>query len=149
MADPISITSTAAGLVSLGIQVYDGLSKYLGAIKARAEELSSARRQADTLRSLLTAIEAALPSFRTEHAAETSPAQACLQACQTELGNLRAALSELEDKTSQQLAGMRGKIAEGKRKLTYPFHRERLERLEQRIHSVNSSLQLAIEHLHL
>lgn len=44
MSDPLSVAGTAVGIASLGIQVCQGLIKYLQAVNDRNEEIKDAVR---------------------------------------------------------------------------------------------------------
>ncbi|KAI0436105.1 hypothetical protein F4803DRAFT_252114 [Xylaria telfairii] len=133
----------ATGVISLGLQVAGGLSNYLDAVKGRSEELSLAKQEATNMKDLILTIQDLLPQVKT-----TSPTSATLidrhvQSCNTEIGALQGLLSELSQPASSS-SGIRLKLAEHKQKLTYPFNRTHLSRLEERLVKVNSTLQTAL-----
>jgi hypothetical protein len=62
MADPLSIIGTAAGLVSLGLQVYGGIKDYLDAIQTSQEDIAGIHRHATGLKDALDAIGGVIQS---------------------------------------------------------------------------------------
>jgi len=146
MSDPISIAGTASGLVSLGIQVYGGLNTYLNAVKSRDEDLASARRLADSLRASLRVIDASIQTLQQRYTTPTDTVTKCLQACQTELHALETLLADIEDSNAKS-TGLKGKLKDGKKKLSYPFHQPTLHKVEASVSRVNAVLQTAIQTL--
>ncbi|KAF4485453.1 hypothetical protein CGGC5_v008467 [Colletotrichum fructicola Nara gc5] len=57
MADPLGIAGTAAGLVSLGLQLYGEIFKYIKAVNGREDDLKAARKNAEILKKCLLAIK--------------------------------------------------------------------------------------------
>ena len=145
MADPLSIVGTAAGLVSLGLQLYGGLSDYIDGVKCSREEIVSAARRLESFKDCLHAIESALPGL---HSLEGLPSVIrCIRLCEEQMAELATLLGEVME---QPLGGqLRDRIARQKQKLVYPFRREKLRRLEDRLNSLNSTLSTAVQGLHL
>ncbi|KAF4915201.1 hypothetical protein CGCVW01_v010389 [Colletotrichum viniferum] len=142
MAEPVGITGTAAGLVSLGLQLYGEISSYLAAYKGRKQDLDFAKLQCDNLKRCIDAINsAALPP--------TSDAlTASLQSCQKELDALNDLVKRFQDPSSPA-ATLSRKLRERGKKLAYPFQREGLRELKERLESTVPVLQLATQTLGL
>lgn len=147
MSDPISIAGTAAGLVSLGIQVYQGLVFYIDSVKGRKEDLLTVASETQNLRNIVASIQNMKPSFQApEHQHITSSVVTpALDACDRELRALGDFLAELTAPPTGSLA----KIQDQTRKITYPFKRGILDRLEKRLQSANGVLQTATTTLQL
>ncbi|CZS86058.1 unnamed protein product [Fusarium graminearum] len=62
MSDPLSVAGTAVGIASLGIQVCQGLIKYLQAVNDRNEEIKDAVRDVKQVLSLLDNLNNTLPN---------------------------------------------------------------------------------------
>ncbi len=148
MADPVSILGTASGVVSLGIQVWAGLNTYLEAVKDRRRDLDSAYRELQSLRAALDVIQAAIPRLQTRYPTPTSTVTKCLGSCQTELQALQEVLVGLQDSATPP-SDLKGKIKEGKKKLSYPFHRPSVERVQTRLARANAAFQTALQVLNL
>ena len=56
MSDPLSVAASAAGLLSLGIEVYKGLKWYLVSVKGRKEEIQHALRDVEKLHPILSSL---------------------------------------------------------------------------------------------
>ncbi|KAJ3956031.1 hypothetical protein N0V92_007428 [Colletotrichum tropicale] len=142
MAEPVGITGTAAGLVSLGLQLYGEISSYLAAYKGRQQDLDFAKLQCDNLKRCIDAINSAsLPP--------TSDAlTATLQSCQKEFDALNDLVKGLQGPFSPA-ATLSDKLREKGKKLKYPFQREGLRELKERLESTVPVLQLATQTLGL
>ncbi|KAI1358400.1 hypothetical protein F5Y08DRAFT_350876 [Xylaria arbuscula] len=127
MADPLSVAGVILGVVSLGLQVADGLSKYLDGVGGRTEELNSTKQRGDE--------NAPGPAFLVERH---------VKSCDTELSALYTLVSKLSQPDAT-IAGIQRLTSEHARKLTYPFNRSHIGRLEKRLDRVNSALQLALQ----
>ncbi|RYP90381.1 hypothetical protein DL770_003528 [Monosporascus sp. CRB-9-2] len=142
MADPVSVVGLVAGLASLGIQVCGGITDYLDAVKSRAEDVASARRQAQCFKSVLQIIQTTVTQVDSNHRVSTTAVVECIKSCETELRTLESFVSELTgDVTSP--ANFKDKIKEQSRKLSYAFNRSKLDQLEARLARANGIFQTA------
>ncbi|RYP22652.1 hypothetical protein DL765_001502 [Monosporascus sp. GIB2] len=148
MADPISIVGLAAGLASLGIQICGGITGYLDAIKCRADDIASVRRQVKSFESVLAVIQTALNQVDSSHQVSAAAVAECFQSCETELKALDTFISELTGGVKSQV-NFRDKLEEQTRKLTYPFNRSKLNQLEDKLDRVNGIFQTALQGLGL
>jgi hypothetical protein len=148
MADPLSIIGTATGLVSLGLQVYGGIKDYLDAIQTSQEDIAGIRRHATGLKDALDAIAGVIRS-RSLNSPTSAPAVlSCLLSCHAELNALSGVLAELISSPSTSSTNtLRTKISEGKRKLTYPFKRSNILKLEDSLRNANLTLHTALHAL--
>ena len=76
MADPLSITGVAVGLVSLGLEVCQGLTEYYESWKTHDDDIRRALEKIDSLSSTLRALEGILnqpdvSSLSTAHNAQS------------------------------------------------------------------------------
>jgi hypothetical protein len=148
MADPLSIIGTAAGLVSLGLQVYGGIKDYLDAIQTSQEDIANIYRYATGLKDALDAIGGLVRSRSLNSPTSTPAVMSCLLSCHVELNALSAVLAELiSSPSTSNTNALRIKISEGKRKLTYPFKRSNIIKLEDRLRNANLTLHTALHAL--
>jgi hypothetical protein len=148
MADPLSIIGTAAGLVSLGLQVYGGIKDYLDAIQTSQEDIAGIHRHAVGLKDSLDAIEGVIRTRSLNSPASADVAMSCLLSCHAELNALSGVLAELiSSPSTSSTNALRTKISEGKRKLTYPFKRSNIVKLEDRLRNANLTLHTALHAL--
>lgn len=146
MADPLAITGLVITLVQGGFQLYAGLSEYLDAVEARSEELDFARRQALDMRRSLEIIEKLAPKLASKHAASSSSLESSLRSCELDIKALNDLLLELTE-PGPSGEGLRSRLhrfqARAKR-LTFPFSRPKIDRLEKRLAIANGALSAAL-----
>lgn len=143
MSDPLSIAGTAAGLVSLGIQVCQGLVFYIDGVKGRQADLRAISSETKNMQLAIDAINNLIPVLAPGHLQITSTTVSpALQTCEEELTALRDLLLQLSN-SSTPPAGPLATIHEQAKKLKYPFKRQNLENLERKLHSANGVLQTA------
>ncbi|KAJ9157850.1 hypothetical protein NKR23_g745 [Pleurostoma richardsiae] len=147
MTDPVGIAGTVTGLVSLGLQVYGGVTEYLDAIEARKEDISAAARRAEILRVAIDGIRGASSKIGPKYDLTRSAVTAGIWSCKTELQSLSNLIAEL--RPSMPPINLQEKLKEGAKKLHYPFRRRDLLRLEERLDKVNGMLQTALQALGL
>ncbi|KAK8018871.1 hypothetical protein PG991_008061 [Apiospora marii] len=144
MADPLSLAASVAGLVSLGLQVTSGITKYLDAVKCRDEELSEIRRQNGLLKDTLRIIEktaAQLDQVPPDVAAAT---QRIIESHHDSLNKLETLVAQL---TSSDVGTWRARLKDKAGKLHYAFDRPKLQELCCQAAQTQSALQLALEGL--
>ncbi|RYP66631.1 hypothetical protein DL769_005981 [Monosporascus sp. CRB-8-3] len=144
MADLISIVGLAAGLASLGIQVCGGITGYLDAIKCRADDIASVRRQVKSFETVLRVIQTALNQVDSNHQVSTTAVAECFQSCEAELKTLKSFVSELTGGVKSQV-NFKDTLKEQARKLTYPFNRSKLNELEDKLNRVNGIFQISLQ----
>ena len=141
--DPIGIVGTAGGIVSLGLQLYAGISKFLDDVKARAGDIGSASQHAEGLKNALDEIKASAARVPNSRLATDSAVLTVIGSCNSELKALEKLLGELRDSRVPP-TDLKGKLKETKKKLGYPYRRDGLLLLEQRLQKVNGVLQTAL-----
>ncbi|KAK1996914.1 hypothetical protein LX36DRAFT_682104 [Colletotrichum falcatum] len=149
MAEPVGITGTAAGLVSLGLQLYGEISKYLNAVKGRQKDLGRARRHCQTLQMCIDAIAAAASPSRGNNAQTDAALNACVLSCESELRALEALVARLQGPPTPAGGSLSAKLREKGREYAFPFHRESILELERTLESTNGVLQTALQTLGL
>lgn len=145
MSDPLSITASVAGLVSLGVQVVGGITEYLDALRERKNDVASARTQVtrtqDLLRLVVKVVAKAEPNHSTTAAFLKDSAS-----IQLELHSLDDLIRKLDTtKLAQPSNEILGKVCVRAKQLTYPFHRPTMNRLQSQLARVNSMLQAALQ----
>lgn len=145
MSDPLSATASVAGLVSLGIQVVSGITEYLDAIRERKDDIASVKAQVirtqDLLNLVLKVATKAEPNHGTTAAflKESASVQPEFQALDKLVRKLDTTKLPLPDHEILGRAYVHAK------KLTYPFHRPTMDRLQSRLVRVNDGLQAALQ----
>ncbi|KAL2140703.1 hypothetical protein VTI28DRAFT_3488 [Corynascus sepedonium] len=146
MADGLSVAASAAGLVSLGLQISGGIMKYFDALDCRDQNLSSARQQTRALQDTLQVIEESITQLRDNHAAATASVQRYVKFCKDDLKALQNLVAELSG--GYQAATTSGiKIKNRGKKLLYSFNHSKLRQLETKLRNTNTTLQSALQAL--
>ncbi|WXC67542.1 hypothetical protein SNK03_013347 [Fusarium graminearum] len=140
MSDPLSVAGTAVGIASLGIQVCQGLIKYLQAVNDRNEEIKDAVRDVKQVLSLLDNLNNTLPNVRFGNG--TTSIQTCIDNCNKKLAELQRFLNGLCKTESGNRITKRAINAT--RTISYPFQREKLIEMRQSLRSILNDLNLII-----
>lgn len=145
MADPLSVVGLAAGLVSLGIQVADGISSYLDAIKSRSDEIASVERNLTGIKLILAELESVCSQTQAQQPA-SGKLKRCIEACTAELAYFDDLSSIIQGGTGNPDAKLRQRLRGKHQQLVYSLkHRPRVERLESRIRKLHGSLQTSLQ----
>lgn len=145
MVDPVSLSASAAGLISLGIQACQGITQYLNAIKSRKDELASARRRTEDLSQIL---EWAQKSFTTIQAANFAgpEIERNIESCTEEINKLSDLVTKLlGDAANTSKSKLSAQIDTARRKVRYPFDRSKIRDLEERLSRTVECLQLTLQ----
>ncbi|KAF4961417.1 hypothetical protein FGADI_271 [Fusarium gaditjirri] len=141
MAEPVGITGTAVGIVSFGLQLYTGISEYLDAVRGRDEDLQSAKQYAMVLRNYLKSIEETMNAIGNDYTVARYAVEQCKSSCETELKGLEELLQQLTGRSTDP--AICGQAKNSLRKFTYPFKKKNITRLQERLNSTNSVLNMA------
>ncbi|OTB00024.1 hypothetical protein M426DRAFT_26919 [Hypoxylon sp. CI-4A] len=142
MSDPFSVMGTAVGVVSLGIQVCQGLVSYLRSARGSKREIADALREVQSLSSIYYSVNEALPSISQRRVVESLAIQQCLRDSERSLQEFQALLSRF--KRHQSHSSVAGKIRDAGFSLVYPFQQEKLVLLRETSQRLLDNLSLAI-----
>jgi hypothetical protein len=141
MSDPLGVAGSAVGIVSLGLQVTQGLIKYLSAVKGRKEEIEDGIQEVQRVLSLLYSLNHMLPEVNARRCRQ--PLQDSLNSCYAKLEKLQQFLDGLH--SSPRSAGASGTVRDATRSLIYPFQQGKLNTLHHSLRNYLGDLKLAIE----
>ncbi|RYC82459.1 hypothetical protein BFJ63_vAg14639 [Fusarium oxysporum f. sp. narcissi] len=139
---------TAIGIISFGLQLYTGLSEYLGAVKGRDEDLLQAKNNAKTLQCSLKAIGEAISKVNGNNALAQDAVEECKNSCKAELKALGTLLTDLKGPPVNPV-GPFAKARSSMHKWSYPFKKKNIAKLEDRLMSTNNVLKTALSALQL
>ncbi len=125
-AEGLGAAASVAGLVSLGLQLTGGIVKYLDAFENRQEELVNVRQQSDALIASLLAIQTVLSNLQGQYPEFIAAMTQNIESCKKELNAAEVLRSELADCDGSTWT-MR--LENKKKKLTYAFHRYKIQQL--------------------
>lgn len=144
MADPLSITASVAGLVSLGIQLGGGIKAYLDAVLERKEDIDSAEKQVLRMQGYLQRMEDVAAKIEPTHTTAADFLRDCAKV-EPELKSLGDFVTKLSTPAlSYSHHTALAKIQRHAKKLTYPFHRPTMNRLQSQLARVNTMLEATV-----
>lgn len=148
MSDPLSIAGSAVGVISLGIQVAQGLVEYYSAIKNQDADMVAVDSQLRRLKENFTSIDSAIkktnnvfPNHVIVRAIEDS-----LLECQKEVEALRKELNKIRvtPKNSaakiSKMERMKGSVRRFLKRAEYPFRQKTLEQVRDLAQQLNGHL---------
>ena len=98
------------------------------------------------MRQLLTTMETSIKKISPCHESSSSVVRACMATCNLEIAALEALVTELQGTTAiGQDSRVWSKMKENGKKLTYAFHRPKLDRLQAQLAKVTGTLQMALQ----
>lgn len=146
MADPLSLAASAAGLISLGIQVTQGINTYLGALKGRQEDLDAVHRKNDALRHIVESVKSTVFSPQPLNRSHAVVAD-CIATCEGELAGLETLVAQLAG--CKNAKTWKARLQNQSKKLSYPFQQSKVEQLSRRLDQANGTLQTSLQGLGL
>lgn len=141
MADPVSVTGTAVGIISLGLQVCGQIVKYSQAVRGQNEEIGNLATKADHLRGPLKELRDLI-----EETESSSPKAA--QDLEEKAFSLQVYVERLQEKVEQYKPissdTVHGKARSALKKAVYPFKKETLFEIDSCLDGMQTTLQTAL-----
>ncbi|WKT40183.1 hypothetical protein QSH57_002002 [Fusarium oxysporum f. sp. vasinfectum] len=147
MADPLSIASGVAGLVSLGLTLCNGLHNYLSAVKDRYSDIETATQGLALLQSNICIIQSSTLKLGHRHALAANGVNLGLRNCETQLRALENFVEDLT--TAPSLSGAKQKWQKQKMFIRYPFDQKKLFQLQEQLSKANSTLGSFVQSFNL
>lgn len=140
------ILGTVVGVVSLGLQVCSGLTKYLDGIQCQKDDVAATARHCQSTQTFLSQLASYKDRITTVTGTEeafASLAQA-MSVADTELRLLGDFLDKICGKAVPS-GSSSSAFEKVQKKLRYPFRRDHLELLDGRLATANEALQTALQ----
>ncbi|KAL4793151.1 hypothetical protein BDV19DRAFT_231391 [Aspergillus venezuelensis] len=148
MADPLSVASGVAGLLSLGIQVTQTLFNFYSAYKDQASDLVQITQNLENLLGIFTTLDKALQTRqpRVDEQELLQTLERSVSACNEVIKELQTECQKFQEEPTTKL---KVRIQVTGRKATYPFRKSTLQKLEEDISDIRENLSLALNVLQL
>ena len=146
MADPLSITASAAGVISLGLTVSKGLIDYYESYKASDATVTTMFSQVEALASTL----AILNNVLDRRFAQLDPtilrnAEQSIENCRGGLLQLEKKLAKVQGSSQQETSvALRQQLGKQIRRATFPFKESTLVKLREVAMELRSDLGLVL-----
>ncbi|KAJ9416602.1 hypothetical protein QL093DRAFT_2593264, partial [Fusarium oxysporum] len=147
MADPLSIASGVAGLVSLGLTLCGGLHNYFSAVRDRHQEIETAAQSLDLLQSNIFIIQSSTLRLGHRHALSANGVNQGLANCESQLITLQQMMLDLT--RDEGLSDMKGKLRKQMTIARYPFDQKRLVQLQDQLFKANTALSTFVQNFNL
>ena len=148
MADPISVAGTAVGVISLGIQVTQSLVNYYSSYKGQNADLLHMAERLDGLLDIFQCLDKAL-SDRNPQADEQSLMKTIETSTQSCVGLIRELQVECQKFGKIPSNELIAAVKAAGRRMTYPFRKSTLQKLDEAIGEIRVNLSSALEVLQL
>lgn len=159
MGDPFSVAGSAVGVVSLGLQVCQGLASYINKYRSADKEVRNCKCKVDGLNlilqelyDLLTGADGTDPSL----SGKFKVALRMITDCKGGIEDLERTLPKIQSNSSEPSQGVFPKIKTASKRALYPFRRDALvgllpvlEGLQENLDTALALLQMYVEHVYL
>lgn len=143
MAEVLGIV---VGVVSLGLQVCAGINNYIDGVQCRKEDLEHTTRCCNSMEALLKQIESLQNRILATTGVNRTTIEEVLAATKVELSLLDEFVGEIcTENTSGSSRSAMERIKTQRSKLLYPFRKDHLYRLNDRLETANGSLRSALQ----
>lgn len=148
MADPLSIASGVAGLLSLGIQVTQTLVRFYTTYKDQDNDVAKVTQNLDNLLSIFRSLDIAIEERRSQVDTQglLQEVEKAVQKCEEIITELQ---NECEKFHKESAVGLRDRIKVAGRRTAYPFRKSTLQKLEEDISDIRENLSFALDVLQL
>ncbi|KAM0126209.1 hypothetical protein ACHAO1_010206 [Botrytis cinerea] len=143
MAD---VLGTAVGVVSLGLQVSQGIVSYYSAYRDQAEEIDGIAQRTQALHTTLKHLQASLRSLHSNHTSAVTLVAATVASCEDNIKTLETTLQKCQHSVP---VGTREKIYSLGKKAIFPFRQATIQRLENIVGKLQANVDMAIMALQL
>lgn len=148
MAD---LAGTAIGAVALGIHVCQGLTKYCRAVKRRNKDIEYIVQQIQALESTFQALNSILSRAAlvqsSDQTAVTSAIK-CVESCEDGVKDLQKFLDSIADAPGGG-DDVKGKMKDTSRKLAFGFRQDEVASVLQKVQSLTTTAEIALQTLTL
>lgn len=141
----LEVAGSAVGIVSLGIQVCQGLIQYYGSWKDAPEDVTQMCQSVRNLEETLKLLEDTITDNRVSTQAKTG-VQNNIDACTVSINKLQSKLMKVQELKG---SGIWPKVHGQGRRLLYPFRESTLLKLRGIIAEIRENINLAVEVLNL
>lgn len=144
MSDPLSVAGSAVGIISLGIQVCQGLIQYAGAIRGRQQDVNDGMGEVRSLLAVFKSLEQTITRIETDSPENAKSLLEHLLQAEVKLRSLGDALTEVGIPVNIS-STIKGKMKETYRAAIYPMKRSKLEAARQNVQSILGILTAALQ----
>ncbi|KAJ6031800.1 NACHT nucleoside triphosphatase [Penicillium herquei] len=148
MADPLSIASGIAGLLSLGIQVTQSLVEFYTTYKNQDDDVAKLTQNLDNLQNVFRALDAAVEERRTQANTQDllQEIEKAVLKCEEIIVELRGECDKFQKSSA---VGLKDLVKVAGRRAAYPFRKSTLQKLEEDVGEIRENLLFGLNVLQL
>ncbi|EXJ75295.1 uncharacterized protein A1O5_01991 [Cladophialophora psammophila CBS 110553] len=148
MADPFSIATGVARLISLGIQVTESLAAFYTSYKTQDANVARTTAKLENLLKTFRNLDGILKNrtFEPDEQNLTRNIESSIQSCEELIRELQDECGKLNKASASD---MKSAIKIAGRRAAYPFRQSTLQKLDEDIGEIRDNLSLALDVLHL
>ena len=142
MAEPLSVASGVAGIVSLGITLCKSIYNYLEDFKSRGADIASASERTKALELTIASLQQCAERLDGQHASFVA---SFVRSCESELAVLAGILNRYRPESNIHARSKRDRLKDKKSALLYPLNRRDIIRLEDQLSRTTATLCVALQ----
>ncbi|KAL9100680.1 MAG: hypothetical protein Q9163_003967 [Psora crenata] len=148
MADPLSVAGSVVGLISLGIQVTQSLVNFYNAYETRDSELLHMIKRLDSLLDIFQCLKKTLLDrhYQADERSLIESIETSIKSCEELIQGLQ---DECQKFSKTSSLGVKAAVRVAGRRVTYPFRRSTLQKLDEDIDEIRANLSSALNVLQL
>lgn len=144
MSDPLSVAGSAVGIISLGIQVCQGLIQYVDAIRGQQRDVDDCMDEVRLLLAVFKSLEQTITRIEIDSPENAKSLLEHLRQAEAKLGSLEEVLTEVGIPVNTS-SSIKGKVKETYRAAIYPMKKSKLEGARRNVQSILSILTTALQ----
>ncbi|KAI0869159.1 hypothetical protein GGS24DRAFT_512427 [Hypoxylon argillaceum] len=144
MADPLSLTGTAVGIVSLGIQVAQSLFDYYNALKSQDSDILYTKKKLHSLLEILECLRSRVNDrrFRANEQGLVQKIESHIRECEDCIQELKEEAKKFE---KTPVTSFQSTVTSTLRRAAYPFRKSTLQKLSEDVDDITLRLKLALQ----
>ena len=148
MGDPISVTGSVLGVISLGIQVTQSLVNFYNSYKIQNPDLAHTRDMLDSLLKIFQSLEKTLldREFLADEQDLVKNIETSIKNCDDLIYEMQDEVQKFDKTSPEEIVAI---IKRAGRRATYPFRQSTLQKLDEDIKNVRANISSALDALQL
>ena len=148
MGDPISVTGSVLGVISLGIQVTQSLVNFYNSYKIQNPDLAHTRHMLDSLLEIFQSLEKTLSDreFLADEQDLVKNIETSIKNCDDLIYEMQDEVQKFDKTSPEETIAI---IKRAGRRATYPFRQSTLQKLDEDIKDVRANISSALDALQL
>ncbi|RSL55458.1 hypothetical protein CEP54_009348 [Fusarium duplospermum] len=145
MGEPLSVAGSAVGIISLGIQVCQGLVQYADAIREQQRDVDDGMDEVRSLLAVFKSLKQTIARIEIDSPENAKSLLEHLRQAEAKLQSLEETLTEVGIPVNATPSSIKGKMKKTYRVAIYPMKKGKLEGARQNVQSILGILATALQ----